>query len=665
MAIFNGTAGPDNLVGTADDDQFNGGPGSDTILGLGGNDTATYVAGVDGADSTDLGDGLDTVIVNAGPVFTGGAGQVRLTFTSAEVGNGAARDGGLMANQDGGLALRLQLEGANDTLTGEIARFDDEGVTFRSGTAGLTFDVRDLVSGAARGDQFSVVFLGTSGADTFTGTAANEYLNGGAGNDTFTGGDGADFLVGGGGADTLDGGNGNDSFIGGLGVDTITGGAGDDTVVAYNISTDGGDLVNLGDGNDRVTVTAAAAGQVRLSFTSAEVGNGSANDGGTLANQDGGLAARLQLEGADGTPGGEIGRFDDEGTTFTAGTAGLTFDVRDLVAGTQRGDQFRTATLGTSGADAVTGTAEADYINLGAGDDTAAGGAGNDFLVGGGGNDTLDGGDANDSFIGGGGNDRIIGGAGSDLIIYTGARSDYRIDRAAGGLITVTDLRAANADGVDTISGVEQLQFSTGLINAGRAFDATISVATLTYEFFTGRSPSAQGYDYLVSSAANPTDLNDAYYSAFNIENRYINFSVNLGAVGEGRAAFQSAYGSLSLAQATTNAYTSIFGVAPAAGKVDAILGEVVGANGLTRAGYFAQLSGDGAAGLGTKAASVGFLLVEALKANVGPYATANANFLDDLLPDGAAVFNTDILTTYRQAVTTTGFGAEDVSLFS
>jgi Ca2+-binding RTX toxin-like protein len=647
MATFNGTTGPDLLAGGAEDDIFTGGLGIDTITGADGADTAIFNVSTDGADLVNLGAGLDKATITAA-----GAGQVRLTFTSAEVGNNSANDAGTGVNQDGGLAVRMQFEGANDTLTGDISRWDDEGVTFTAATPGLTFDVRDLVSGAARGDQFRTVTLGANLADTFAGTAEADYINAGQGADTVTGGLGADFLVGGAGDDNLDGGDGNDSFIGGAGADVITGGDGDDTVI-FNLSTDGADRVNLGAGADKATISAAGGGQIRLTFTSAEVGNNSATDAGTGANQDGGLAVRMQLEGGVDALGGDIARFDDEGITFTAATAGLTFDVRDLVSGAARGDQFRTVALGTNLADTFTGAGEADYINAGAGNDTVTGGAGADFLVGGGGDDTLDGGADGDSFIGGGGNDSIVGGAGDDVVIYTGARSDYRIDRMANGATRVTDIRTAATDGVDTVFGVERFTFSGGTVSEAALYAGTTSVATLSYQFFTGKTPTAAGYDYLTNSTVNQNDLNDPYYAQFNVENRFINFAVNLGKLGEGAAKFQADYGGLSLADATAKAYTAIFGAAPAAGKVAEILSSQVAPN-VTRADYFAAYGLDGANGIGTKAAAVGFLLVEAQKAGIGPYASANANFLADV-SDGGALYNVDLLTAYATPVQTAG----------
>jgi Ca2+-binding RTX toxin-like protein len=168
--------------------------------------------------------------------------------------------------------------------------------------------------------------------------------------------------------------------------------------------------LDLGAGEDLVLVAGKPGGQVRLSFTSAEVGNGRATDGGTLANQDGGLAVRLQAEGRDGTPSGRTSRFDDEGITFVAGRPGLTFDVRDLVAGTARGDRFEVVRLGTEAGEALDAVQQArPYdINASMGNDTVTGGAARDFLVGGAGDDLLAGGGGADSLLGGGGADRFL-----------------------------------------------------------------------------------------------------------------------------------------------------------------------------------------------------------------------------------------------------------------
>ena len=431
--------------------------------------------------SRDLGPGIDTVEIKERHVD-----QIRIIFTSAEVGDG---DG--IANLDGALAVRIQAENGSGALTGRTFRFDDEGIIFRT-KGDATFDVRDLVSGAERGDQFDVVVLGTSGGDTFDFSGSDSdsdddrgdrgshdrdeeweayYINGGGGDDRLTGGNMNDFLVGGSGSDILSGRDGNDSFIGGTGDDFIRGGNGNDRVIV-NISLDGSDNVDLGAGNDIVSVTAAAGSQIRLTFTSAEVGNGTSLDSGLLANQDGGLAVRMQLEDGAGALTGAVSRYDDEGITFIA-SAGATFDVRDLVSGTERGDGFQIVKLGTSGDDVIddAGRAFTYYTNGGGGNDTLGGGTLADFLVGGAGNDRLNGNEGDDSFIGGGG---------ADVFVFTDTTSDDRILDFVSGTdqidFTALAITSANvstmASGADTIISVDTnldatVDFTITLVNAG------------------------------------------------------------------------------------------------------------------------------------------------------------------------------------------------------
>ncbi len=180
---------------------------------------------------------------------------------------------------------------------------------------------------------------------------------------------------------------------------------------------------------------------------------------------------------------------------------------------------------------------------------------------------------------------------------------------------------------------------------------ATTSVATLSYEFFTGKVPGAAGMDYLVSpSGSNANNLNSAYYQGFSLENRYINFAVNLGTAGAGAEAFKASYGALSLFDATRQAYATIFGEAPSDAKLHAILDPttVVDGQTLSRADYFAFYGQDGASGLGTKAAMVGWLLSEAEKADVGVYAQSNDAFLTDVALHNAS-FGVDIVGVYSQ----------------
>jgi Tol biopolymer transport system component len=202
----------------------------------------------------------------------------------------------------------------------------------------------------------------------------------------------------------------------------------------------------------------------------------------------------------------------------------------------------------------------------------------------------------------------------------------------------ILDQRAAVQAVADDYTGVPTVEAARDRIVD--MADATTTVALMNYQFFTGRLPSETGLDFLVNSAANPADLNDGYYAGMTVENRYINFAVNLGKLGEGRAAFTAAYGALSINEAAAKAYQEVFGVAPSASKVSEILSEQVafGGRAATRADYLAALGGDG---LGAKAAMVGFLLSEAAKADIGPYSVMAENFLYDL-SDGVAAFGAD-----------------------
>lgn len=233
------------------------------------------------------------------------------------------------------------------------------------------------------------------------------------------------------------------------------------------------------------------------------------------------------------------------------------------------------------------------------------------------------------------------------LQVLKSAYSD--VSRLSFANIPATDLTT-----LQTLAGrvdASTLSLADARVEIAKLVTASTTVANLSYNFFTGATPTAFGLNYLISpTGGNANSLNSAYYQSFSAENRFINFSVNLGKNGAGQASFAAAYGSLSLADAATKAYVEIFGFAPAAGLINTILTAQV-PNGLggtfTRADYFAYYGGDGANGVGTKAAMVGFLLAVAANEHIGVYAKANDAFLADLANDGQAKFNTSLVGTY------------------
>jgi Ca2+-binding RTX toxin-like protein len=338
--------------------------------------------------------------------------------------------------------------------------------------------------------------------------------------------------------------------------------------------------------------------------------------------------------------------------------------------------------LAGDGGTTVAGGASADALVGDGRAETLSGLAGNDMLFGGAGDDTLNGGDGTDILVGGGGADRIDGGAGVDEARYGGLAADYAIGVSASGW-TVADNRANPRDGTDTLINVENLVFADKTISLGdavvgqaiasllrtsaaagaggvltadltakiaagaitqagaitevvKAADATTSVASLAYQFFTGKIPGQGGIDFLVSpTGPNSTNLNSSYYAQFDTVNRYINFAVNLGKNSEGKDAFAAKYGTLSLFDATKEAYKAIFGGTPTDAKIHALID--------SRTDYLASYGGDGVSGIGTKAAMVGFLLAAAATEDVGVMARSNDAWLTDLA-DGSAPFAIDIL---------------------
>ena len=86
-------------------------------------------------------------------------------------------------------------------------------------------------------------------------------------------------------------------------------------------------------------------------------------------------------------------------------------------------------------------------------------------LTGGDGADTLSGGEGRDQLRGGGGDDTLSGEGNVDEAVYAGARSDYDVQAAADGTVTVRDLNGATDgldEGTDTLGGIERLRFLGG-----------------------------------------------------------------------------------------------------------------------------------------------------------------------------------------------------------
>ncbi|MBI5107139.1 MAG: M10 family metallopeptidase C-terminal domain-containing protein [Rhodocyclales bacterium] len=117
--------------------------------------------------------------------------------------------------------------------------------------------------------------------------------------------------------------------------------------------------------------------------------------------------------------------------------------------------------VGGHGADQVIGNERDNQVDSGEGNDTLIGGAGDDTLAGGSGNDSL------------------TGGFGLDVAVFSGAKAGYSIVKS-GGVYTVSDINATNGDdGVDTLVGVERIQFAG--VEIGVAAEPGMRVGRVEY----------------------------------------------------------------------------------------------------------------------------------------------------------------------------------------
>ncbi|MBO9544686.1 hypothetical protein [Caulobacter sp.] len=180
---------------------------------------------------------------------------------------------------------------------------------------------------------------------------------------------------------------------------------------------------------------------------------------------------------------------------------------------------------------------------------------------------------------------------------------------------------------------------------------ATTEVAVMSYGFLGDVSLGNAGLDYLVSpTGGNPNNLNSEYYAKFSLENRFINFAVNLVKFGEAKQNFLQEYGESNSAYDTyRKAYLKLFGVASPRDALDVLSDEVPNGRGgtYTRGEYFAEIGHDGGNGLGTRAAIVGWLMAEAVKSGQGPYVEAMKAYLADIGLDGKAPMLNVFISAY------------------
>lgn len=537
MTVLTGTSGNDRLTGTSADETLQGLEGNDTLEGRGGFD---LLIGGEGND--------DLYFTGSGSISDGGpgddywAGSIRFATVPIRFSLAEARSPTGTALGDGTIVRNIErfwLEtGSGDDLLLMDAPIIGQSVWF--GGAGfnrLVIDQRtsansmlllhdwpqagstNLSTGGALFTAINIGALEVFGSlanDQLVGGNGDDFLSGGPGNDQILGGNGRDTMLGGAGNDVIsdddgfnlmDGGPGNDVLVGRSG-DTLLGGDGADQLIIDGTRS----LIDGGAGVDQFALNLRIASPISFAIAAARTTIGITLPDGTIVRNvetfeintgpaDDTVIVDAFLQGVNlwNINSGNSVRTDVGGDQLTADLSGAATDVQ--VLGSTNATQVIVANgrldTGTLGIIAASG---------GSGNDLLRGIAGNDWLFGRDGNDTLMGMAGNDTLIGGGGNDMLDGGAGFDRARYFGNRTDFTITRS-GATLTITDTRGQ--EGTDTLTSIEQLEFTDGVLGSAPehlilfrpadrglfAWNSTLGAAGFTWFFTVGTGAQAIAAD--------------------------------------------------------------------------------------------------------------------------------------------------------------------------
>jgi Ca2+-binding RTX toxin-like protein len=427
-----GGRGDDIAFLGAGDDTFvwNPGDGSDTVEGQDGVDTLQF-------NGANIAEKIDLSANGLRLRFTRDVANITMDVDGTERVNFAAKGGADMitVNDLTGTAVtdvNLQLggDGAPDKMIVNGTAGNDN-VTVTGNAAGVAVTglaATVKITGAeAANDQLIVNAL--AGADTVNASGLpagliNLTLNGGANDDLLIGSQGDDVVTGGTGNDVALLGSGDDTFVWnpGDGSDTVEGQAGSDTLQFNGANIN--EKIDLSANGQRLRFT-RDVGNIVMDVDGTERVNFAAKGGAdtiTVNDLSGTAVTEVNLDLS--APGG-----GGDGATDTVIINGTSGDDVVSVAG----DSTGVSAVGLAARVNITGAEATDglTINAGDGDDvvvasglaagairlTADGGDGDDVLIGSPGNDTLLGGAGDDVLIGNGGSDVLDGGPGSNIVI--------------------------------------------------------------------------------------------------------------------------------------------------------------------------------------------------------------------------------------------------------
>ncbi|BCH27589.1 DUF4082 domain-containing protein [Mesorhizobium sp. L-8-3] len=519
------------ITGSNQNDVITGGTGADTIVAGGGNDTVNIATGQFGAGESidggaDGGTGTRDQVVLTGSsatvdfsigtisgleTLTGTSGNDAVTMTAAQwagfstinLGSGTGDVLNVVAN--GGISAlttpaissvetgSLTGTAGTDSVTLSGAQLD--AIIIGSGTINLgagsgdtinltstSADLNTLgasnnsiqgveaISAAGAASGVTIALGGQSEAFAITGSNQNDVITGGTGADTILAGAGDDtvniatgqFVAGEslqGGADSgsgtrdqilLTGSSATVDFSLGTisGFETLTGTSGNDTVTMTAAQWAGFNSINLGSGPSDV-LNVVAGGDLSALSTPTPSGIESLNVVGTSGN-DVMTVSGAQLDAMVGGSG-TINFGAGSGDTLDLTSTSVDLNLLGANNNSIQGLEAISAASATSGVTiSLGGQTEAFSLTGSAFADTITGGSGNDTIAGGAGNDVIDGG----------------GGTG-DTVVFSGARADYAVS-LQGSTYTITDNRAGSPNGADSVTNVENFQFSDGTRTASQ-----------------------------------------------------------------------------------------------------------------------------------------------------------------------------------------------------
>ncbi|SDJ01426.1 VCBS repeat-containing protein [Bradyrhizobium sp. Rc2d] len=533
-----GSGFADQLLGSSNGpgtvETFEGRAGNDSIDGRAGFDRADYALDPAAVGGINVQLAAGTVTGDTATVGTDTLRSIESVRGSndADVFNATGFGAGSTNAGSNGTFNEFIGMGGNDSITGN----GNTRIAFTNATGLVTVD---LLAGTASGDA-------STGSDTFSGVNAvmasmfNDVLYGSnntAATETFTGLAGDDSIDGRGGFDVISYNNiyfstgpvtidftagtatgdssiGNDTF---RGIEGAQGTTFNDVFTATNFGAIGfqnAAVNNVGNngnfnqfeglaGNDAIT----GNGNTRIIYASA-------TDAVTI-NLQAGTATGGSSIGADTYTGVNSVTGSNQADTYNAATFVGLFGTFNLFEGLLGNDtitgngntrvSYSQASGGVSvdlSTGVVSGAAGADVITGGVNSvqgsnlaDTLVGSSNDEFFFGGGGADTISAGGGNDGITGQGGNDTIDGGAGTDMVIFSGTQSQYTV--TTSGPIVVQD-NTAGRDGTDSLTNVEVLQFSDGIVLLSSGASGS-PIDLSTQQQISGSAPviGTAGDDYL------------------------------------------------------------------------------------------------------------------------------------------------------------------------